>query len=65
MRDIQCLLTYIATNIDKNISERISIKSLNCEEDVTVLSLVQPSEINLSWGPIMFWDFLNIIIIYS
>lgn len=40
MSDIQCLLTYMATNINKNISERISIKSLNCEEDVTVLSPV-------------------------
>lgn len=56
-----CLLNYIAIDTDRNTSERIPIKSLNCEEDATILSLLQPNGINLNWGPTMYWDFLNIV----
>ena len=46
---------------DKNISEWISIKSLNFSEDTTIFSLLQPNEINFIWGSIVFWDLVNIM----
>ena len=58
------LLTYMAIDINRNISKWISVKSLNCEENATILSLLQPSKVNLLWGPIMFWDILHIVIYF-